>query len=53
MHLTRDGELIEDPKKYRMLVGKLNYLTVNIVYYVSVVSQFMSSPTVHHWAALE
>ena len=25
----------------------------NIVFYVTVVSQFMSSPIVHHWAALE
>ncbi|KAL5812189.1 hypothetical protein ACOSQ3_027139 [Xanthoceras sorbifolium] len=56
MHLTGDGEIIEDPEKYRRLVGKLNYLTVtrpDIAYSVSVVSQFMSSPTVHHWAALE
>jgi len=56
MHLTGDGEQIEDPERYRRLVGKLNYLTVtrpDIAYSVSVVSQFMSSPTVHHWAALE
>jgi hypothetical protein len=25
----------------------------DIAYFVSVVSQFISSPTVHHWAALE
>ncbi len=34
---------------------KLNYLTVtrpDIAYAVSVVSQFMSSPTVAHWEAL-
>ena len=24
LHLTREGELFEDPKKYRRLVGKLN-----------------------------
>ncbi|KAL5772611.1 hypothetical protein ACOSP7_012218 [Xanthoceras sorbifolium] len=56
MHLTGDGELTEDPEKYRRLVGKLNYLTVtrsDIVYSVSVVSQFMSSPTIHHWVVLE
>lgn len=56
MRLTGDGELMEDPKKFRRLVGKLNYLTVtrpDIAYSISVVSQFMSSPTVHHWAALE
>lgn len=56
MQLTGDGELMEDPVKYRRLVRKLNYLTVtcpDIAYSVSVVSQFMSSPTVHHWAELE
>ena len=51
-----DGEPFEDPERYRRLVGKLNYLTVtrpDIAYPVSVVSQFMSSPTVKHWEALE
>ncbi|XP_031256492.1 CRM-domain containing factor CFM3A, chloroplastic/mitochondrial-like [Pistacia vera] len=54
--LTKDGELFEDPKRYKRLVEKLNYLTVirpDIAYSVSVVSQFMSSPTVDHWATLE
>ena len=49
--LTKDGELFEDPERYRRLVGKLNYLTVtrlDIAYSVSVVSQYMSSPTVDH-----
>ena len=56
LHLTTKGEFFEDPEKYRRLVGKLNYLTVtcpNIAYSVSVVSQYMSSPTVDHWAAVE
>lgn len=54
--VKEDGELFEDPEKYRRLVGKLNYLTLtrpDITYSVSIVSQFMSSPTVRHWAALE
>jgi hypothetical protein len=49
--LTKDGELFKDPEKYRRLVGKLNYLTVicpDIAYFVSVVSQYMTSLTVHH-----
>ena len=52
---AEDGELFEDPERYRRLVGKLNYLTVtrpDIAYFVSIVSQFMSSPTVVHWEAL-
>ena len=44
VHLTREGELFEDPEIYKRLVGKLNYLTVthlNIAHSVSVVSQYM------------
>ena len=56
LHLTREGELFEDPERYRRLVGKLNYLPVtclDIAYFVSVVSQYMSSPLVDHWATVE
>ena len=56
LHLTREGELFRDHEIYRKLVGKLHYLTVtcpNIAYYVSVVSQYMSSPTADHWAIVE
>ena len=56
LHLTIEGKLFEDPKKYKRLVGKLNYLTVtcpDIAYSVSVVSQYMSYPTIDNWAAIE
>ena len=44
VHLTREGELFEDPERYRRLLEKLNYLTVtclDIAHSVSVVSQYM------------
>ena len=47
VHLTKEGETFEDPEKYRRLVGKLNYHSV------SVVSQYMSTPMVVYWAAIE
>ena len=56
LHLTKEGKLFEDPERYRKLVGKLNYLTVtrpDIAHSVSVVSQYMSSPIVDNWAAVE
>ena len=56
VQLTKEGELFEDPERYKRLVGKFNYLTVthpDIAYLVSVLSQFMSSPTVSQWAAVE
>jgi hypothetical protein len=56
LQLMREGVPFEDPGRYRRLVGKLNYLRVtrpDIAYSVSVVSQYMSSPTVDHWKAVE
>ena len=56
LHLTREGEFFENLERYRRLVGKLNYLTIarsDIAYFVSVVSQYMSSPTVDHWVVVE
>ena len=56
VHLTREGELFEDPERYRRLVGKLNYLIVthsDIAHSISVVSQYMSSSTIDNWAAVE
>ena len=51
VHLTRKGETFEDLEKHRKLVGKLNYLTVtrpNIAHSITIVSKYMSSPTVNH-----
>ena len=56
LHLIREGEWFEDPKRYRRLVGKLNYFTVthlDIAYSVSVISQYMSSSTVDNWVVVE
>ena len=56
VHLTRECETFEDPERHRRLVGKLNYLSVtrpDIAHSVSVISQYMSTPTVDHWAVVE
>ena len=56
VHLTREGKTFEDLERYRRLVRKLNYLTVirpDITHSVSIVSQYMSSPTVDHWVVVE
>ena len=54
--LAKEGELFEDPERYKRLVGKLNYLIItppDISYYVSVLSQYKSYSTVNHWATVE
>ena len=51
VHLTREGKTFEDSERYRRLVKKLNYLTItrpDIAHSVSVVNQYMSSPTIDH-----
>ena len=56
VHLTKEGETFKDLERYRKLVGKLNYLTVtrpDIAHSVSIVGQYMSSPTIDHWEAVE
>ena len=45
------GEPLPDPRRYRRLVGKLNYLTItrlDISFPMSVVSQFLQSPCDSH-----
>ena len=51
IHLIREGETFEDLERYRRLVGKLKYLI--LTHSVSIVSQYMSSPIVDHWAAVK
>ncbi|XP_019085503.1 PREDICTED: uncharacterized protein LOC109126424 [Camelina sativa] len=52
--LTLVGDLYSDPKKYRTLIGSLQYLAFTrpyIAYVVNRLSQFMHSPTNDHWQA--
>ncbi|KAM1401398.1 hypothetical protein ACFX1X_028606 [Malus domestica] len=51
LRLNTDGEAMHNVSYYQQLVGKLIYLTItrpDITYAVSLVSQFMHSPTVDH-----
>lgn len=50
-----DGVPLEDPTRYRQLVGALVYLTISrpdIANAVHILSQFVSAPTSVHYAAL-
>ena len=45
-------EPLRDPRRYRRLVGRLNYLTItrlDISFLVSIVSHFLQSPCDSHW----
>jgi len=50
--LPNQGEILDDPSRYRRLVGKLNYLAVtrsDIAFIISVVSQFLSASRITDW----
>ena len=56
VQLSKEGELFEDLERYRRLFGKLNYLIItrpDITHSISVLSQYISSPTVNHWTVVE
>ncbi|XP_021734151.1 uncharacterized protein LOC110700876 [Chenopodium quinoa] len=51
---THEGIIMNDPEKYRSLIGKLLYLNLsrpNISFSVQQLSQFMSCPREPHWQA--
>ena len=51
-----DGELIEDPTVYRMLIGKLLYLTISrpdLSYTINRLSQFLVQPRKPHLIAAQ
>ncbi|KAG6416085.1 hypothetical protein SASPL_123509 [Salvia splendens] len=50
------GALLDDPSKYRRLIGRLLYLCItrrDITYAVHKLSQYVSKPCIDHWHAAE
>ena len=54
--LANEGEFFDDPTLYRKLIGKHNFLTHNktyLSYTIQALGQFMQTPKVPHWKALQ
>ena len=47
VHLIKEGETFKDPERYRRLITRFD-----IAHSVSVVSQYMSTPTIDHWVVV-
>lgn len=53
---TANSPSFDDPSRYRSVLGKLQYLSFtrpDIAFSVNKLSQYMHSPTLHHWRALK
>jgi len=53
--VPNQGERYFDPRRYKRLVGKLNYLGMtrpNIAFAISIVSQSLNSPNQDQWHAI-
>ena len=49
-----EGPFLDEPEKYRRLVGRLIYLTITrpeLSYVVHILAQFMQTPRQDHWEA--
>ncbi|XP_074290212.1 uncharacterized protein LOC141616943 [Silene latifolia] len=52
---TSTAPPLEDPQPYRLLVGRLVYLTITrpeLIYSVHILAQFMNAPRTDHWQAV-
>lgn len=53
---SQDGSLLIDPRKYKMIVGALQYCIIyrpDISYIVNQLCKFMHSPREGHWTNLK